>query len=87
VPLDQADAKYLGLDTAPATDSDSTAIIDNITLGQARMMTGDIGMESWQKRVARKTTIARNKFGSNLQIMTGDMGGQAAADFNKSFWS
>jgi hypothetical protein len=87
VPLVQADVKSLGLDTAPATDSDSTTIIDNITLGQARIMTGDIGMESWQKRVARKTTIAGNRFGSNAQIVTGDMGGQAAADFNKNFWS
>ena len=86
MPLDQADVKALGLDTAPATDSDSVTIVDNLTLGQARIMTGNIGLESWQKRVTRKTTITRNEFRGDVRIMGGDVGGQAAADFNKSFW-
>jgi hypothetical protein len=50
-------------------------------------MAGDISVESWQKRATRKTTIARNKFGGDVRVMTGDMGGQAAVDFNMSFWN
>jgi hypothetical protein len=50
-------------------------------------MTGDIGVESWQKRARRKTTISKNKFGVDARIVTGDMGGQAAATFNDSFWN
>jgi hypothetical protein len=63
VPLNQADIKALSLDATPATtavdatdaDLDSTAIVDNITVGQARIiMTGDIGIEAWQKKATRK---------------------------------
>ncbi|CZR65953.1 uncharacterized protein PAC_15853 [Phialocephala subalpina] len=94
VPLDQADIEALGLDAAletaaddaTVTESDSTTIVDNITLGQARIMTGDIGVESWQRRVTRRTIIAKNKFGGDVRIVTGDMGGKAAATFNESFW-
>lgn len=87
MPLDQADIKALRLDTVPGTESDSTTIVDNITLGQARIMTGDIGMESWQKRATRKTTIVKNRFEGDVRIMTGDMGKEAAATFNESFWN
>jgi len=48
-------------------------------------MTGDISVETWQKRVTQKETIARNRFGGDVQIATSDMGRQAAADFNENF--
>lgn len=71
----------------PSVSSDETSIIDNITLGQARVMTGDIGVQEWHRRAARKTTIKGNEFGSDVRIMTGDQGGDAAAKFNESFWT
>jgi hypothetical protein len=49
-------------------------------------MTGNIGVEGWQKMAGRKTTIANNQFGHDVRIMTGDMGGEAAKGFNDSFW-
>lgn len=94
VRLNQADVTALGLDAAStiaaddatSTYSDSTTIIDNITVGQARIMTGDIGVETWRKKVTQKVTIARNYFGGDVRITTGDMGGQAATTFNENFW-
>ncbi|RKK79232.1 hypothetical protein BFJ68_g17606 [Fusarium oxysporum] len=91
--LDTSDAKRLGLDdpqaaTTPdsaATDTDQTSIYDNITLGQARIMTGDVGMENWRRVVGRKTTIARNKFGNGTVMITGDVGGEAAKSFYENF--
>lgn len=71
-------------DTTSITD---TSIYNNITLGQARMMTGNVGVEEWQRMAGRKTTIAHNRFGNDIRIMTGDVGGQAAAGFNKNFWN
>ena len=50
-------------------------------------MTGDIGVETWRKRVTRKVTIARNRFGADLRITTGNIGGQAAVNFNENFWN
>jgi hypothetical protein len=70
-----------------ATDPDETAIYDNVTLGQARIMTGSVGVENWCKVAKRKTTIAHNKFGQDVRIMTGDQGGEAAARFNDNFWN
>ena len=86
--------KALGLNAAPdtapddaaAANSDTTTIVDNITIGQARIMTGDIGVETWRKKVTRKVTIKGNMFGSDIRITTGNMGGQAAANFNENFW-
>jgi hypothetical protein len=74
--------KALGLDATPTTaaedatdaDLDSTTIVDNITVGQARIMTGDIGVEAWQKKATRKVNIVRNKFGGDVRITTGNMG-------------
>jgi hypothetical protein len=62
VPLNQADIKTPGLDATPATaaedatdaDLDSITIVDNITVGQARIMTGNIGVEAWLKEATRK---------------------------------
>jgi hypothetical protein len=50
-------------------------------------MTGDIGVEAWQKKATRKVIIARNKFGGDVRITTGNIGGQAATNFNDSFWN
>jgi hypothetical protein len=93
--LDEVDIKTPRLNAVPnmvaenanVINLDSATIINNITIGKARIMTGDIGGERRQARIARKTTIAKNKFGGDVQIMTGNMNGQAAADFNENFWN
>jgi hypothetical protein len=61
-------------------------IYNNITFGQARIMTGNVGVEYWRRIAGRKVTIANNKFGQDVRIMTGDQGGDAAKSFNDNFW-
>ncbi|KAH8747740.1 hypothetical protein F5883DRAFT_436983, partial [Diaporthe sp. PMI_573] len=95
VQLDASDVENLGLARqqpaattgAASADADGTSIYDNITLGQARIMTGDVGVDNWHRAARRKTTIAHNRFGQDVRIMTGDQGGEAAKSFNESFWS
>ena len=95
VPLDTSDLETLRLvdehhDTKPGRAEPGigeTLIYDNITVGQARIMTGNVGVENWRKTAGRKTTIAKNKFGQEVRIMTGDQGGEAAKGFNESFWN
>jgi len=60
-------------------------IYDNITVGQARIMTGDVGAEHWHQ-LARRTTIAHNKFGQDVRIMTGNVGAEASKEFMSNFW-
>jgi len=50
-------------------------------------MTGNIGIENWQRVAGRTTTIAHNRFEADVKIMTGDQGGEAAARFNDNFWA
>jgi len=74
ITLDVSDAESLGLasrqgtatHSTATTDTDETSIYDNITLDQARIMTGNVGGENWQRVARRKTTIAHNKFGKRL---------------------
>ena len=82
--VDQKSARTCG---AASTDVDETLIYDNITVGQARIMTGNVGVENWARTAGRKTTIANNKFGQDVRIMTGDQGGDAAKSFNDNFWN
>ena len=49
-------------------------------------MTGNIREEIWYQRAAHKTTISHNKFGDGLSMVTGNMTGKAAEDFNNKFW-
>jgi hypothetical protein len=50
-------------------------------------MTGDVGVEEWQRATRRKTTIAHNRFGKDVRIMTGNVGGEAANSFfDSGFW-
>ncbi|KAI7759181.1 hypothetical protein LZL87_014399 [Fusarium oxysporum] len=93
IAVDAADVLAIGMaapdDTTSMNSSNEareTNIYGNVTLGQARIMTGNIGVEGWQKIAGRKTTIANNQFGHDLRIITGDMGGEAARGFNDSFW-
>ena len=80
VPLDPSDLESLRLvdshhDIKPGRAEPGigeTLIYDNITVGQARIMTGNVGVENWYRIARRKTTIARNKFGQDLRIMTGE---------------
>ena len=72
---------------AVAANVDETLIYDNITVGQARIMTGNVGVENWRRIAGRKVTIANNKFGQDVRIMTGDQGSDAAKSFNDSFWN
>jgi len=94
ITLDGSDAESLGLASrpgtathnTPTTDTDETSIYDNITLDQARIMTGNVGCENWQRAARRKTTIAHNKFGKETAIITGDVGGEAAKSFYENFF-
>ncbi|KAI7758840.1 hypothetical protein LZL87_013823 [Fusarium oxysporum] len=93
IAVDTADVLAIGMsapDDTPSMDSSNEAretnIYGNVTLGQARIMTGNIGVEGWQNMAGRKTTIANNHFGHDVRIITGDMGGEAARGFNESFW-
>ncbi|KAL9573930.1 hypothetical protein ACKAV7_001922 [Fusarium commune] len=93
IPVNAADMLAMGMSAPDNTTSMSssnevreTNIYGNVTLGQARIMTGNIGVEGWQKMAGRKTTIANNQFGHDVRIITGDMGGEAARGFNDSFW-
>ncbi|OAQ91532.1 hypothetical protein VFPFJ_03272 [Purpureocillium lilacinum] len=86
IPLDTSGTREPGLGSS-ATDTGETSIYDNVTLGQARIMTGDIGMDNWQRVSKRKTTIARNRFEGDVRIVTGDIGGESAARFNETFWN
>ena len=49
-------------------------------------MTGNVGVENWRRIVGRKVTIANNKFGQDVRIMTGNQGGDAAKSFKDNFW-
>jgi len=49
-------------------------------------MTGNVGVENWRRAAKRKITIANNKFGQDVRIMTGDQSGDAAKSFNDNFW-
>jgi hypothetical protein len=60
-------------------------IYDNITLGQARIMTGDVGVEPWQ-RASKSSIISHNKFGQDLRLMTGSVGAEASREFMANFW-
>jgi hypothetical protein len=93
VPVNTSDVLAIGVsapDDATSMNSSNetveTNIYGNVTLGQARIMTGNIGVEGWHKMAGRKTTIANNQFGHDVRIITGDMGGEAARGFNESFW-
>jgi hypothetical protein len=95
ITLDTSDEESLGLTgrqdaashgTAP-TNTDETSIYENITLGQARIMTGDVGVENWQRVAVRKTTINHNIFGDETVIITGDVGGKAAESFYENFFN
>ena len=95
ITLGVREAEELGL-TGPQRDatrdaatakSDETSIYGNTMSGQARIMTGNIGVENWQRVPGRKTTIANNQFGNDVRIMTGDQGGPAAERFNDNFWN
>ncbi|RKL04137.1 hypothetical protein BFJ70_g17222 [Fusarium oxysporum] len=92
IAVDTADVLTIGIsapdDTTSMNSSNEareTNIYGNVTLGQARIMTGNIGVEGWQKMAGRKTTIANNQFGHDVRIITSDIGGEAAAGFNDSF--
>jgi hydrogenase maturation factor len=85
--LHLVDQKRSRIGGAAATDEDETLIYDNITFGQARIMTGNVGVENWRIIARRKVTIANNKFGHDVRIMTGDQGGDAAKGFNDNFWN
>jgi hypothetical protein len=84
--LHLVDQKSAGTYGATATDVDEILIHDNIAVGQVLIMRGNVGIENWRRTAGRKTTIAKNKFGQDVRIMTGDQGGDAAKGFNDNFW-
>lgn len=84
--LEMPSARVAADEPAANDEAAQTDIHDNVTLGQSLITTGNVGVEAWHKAAARKTTIANNRFGADSRIMTGDLGGEAAARFNDSFW-
>lgn len=88
----------LGLSDQPqpsdARDSDprgqdvpehNSRVYGNITLDQARIMTGDVGIERWQT-ISRVNEVAFNRFGKDTRVMTGNVGPGAASAFMENFW-
>lgn len=74
-------------EVTPGAASDvQTDIYANVTLDQARIMTGDVGVEEWQQRTSRRTAIYDNTFGTGARIMAGNVGGAAAKAFMENFW-
>ncbi|KAK6866233.1 hypothetical protein PG995_002761 [Apiospora arundinis] len=65
-----------GSDPNPAQDAtpDEVLIYGNVTQGQDRIMTGDVGVQEWRKRSSRKTKVVNNTFGPGLRLMTGNAG-------------
>lgn len=63
----------------------NSRVYGNITLNQARIMTGDVGVEKWQT-VSRVNEVAFNKFGKEARVMTGNVGSEAASAFMENFW-
>lgn len=94
IPLQTSDLQSLAVmpsvQSTPGISNDctrETLIMDNITRGQAHVMTGDVGVSNWDTRASRKATVKGNVFGGGLKLMTGDMGGKSAENFNENFWS
>lgn len=63
----------------------NSRIYGNITLDQARIMTGDVGVGNWQA-ISRVNEVASNRFGKDTRIMTGNVGPEAASAFMENFW-
>lgn len=95
MPLDHADIQALGLEdntarTEPGPNTSRTILSYNFVDGKASIMEGDVGMERCQREVsqrAQRTRIERNTFKGEVRIMTGDMSGEAAENFNENFWN
>ncbi|KAK2922404.1 hypothetical protein FoTM2_017760 [Fusarium oxysporum f. sp. vasinfectum] len=90
--VNTADVLAIGMsapDDTPSMNSYNetrdTNIYRNVALGKTRIMTGNVGVEGWQKMAGHKTTITNNRFGHDVGIITGDMGGEAARGLNQSF--
>lgn len=60
---------------------------DNITLGRARVVTGNIGSSGWEQMGKKNIAINRNQFSGDLHMLAGDVQGQAATGFfHSKFW-
>ncbi|KAG8162431.1 hypothetical protein KVR01_008196 [Diaporthe batatas] len=69
----------------PSVPEQNSRIYGNITLDQARIMTGDVGAGNWQS-ISRVNEVANNRFGKDTRIMTGSVGPEAASAFMENFW-
>ncbi|KAK7987475.1 hypothetical protein PG989_007790 [Apiospora arundinis] len=63
-----------------ATPDVYNEIYDNITIDQARVITGDIGVQEWQKKTetTRRNIIRNNNMKDKSFLLTGNVGGDAA---------
>lgn len=60
---------------------------ENVTLGKARIATGDIGC-SGSERPGKSVGVNRNQFAGDLRMMIGDVQGSPSTGFfNSKFWS
>lgn len=87
IPAPETGASEDAEDTSAPSGTRDAQIYNNKTLGNPKFMTGDIGIEKWQRVANRKTRISDNSFGHNARVLTGDIGGEAAKDFSASFWN
>ncbi|KAK8019186.1 hypothetical protein PG990_004324 [Apiospora arundinis] len=69
--------------TQKATPDVYNEIYNNITIDQARVITGDIGVQEWLKKIetTRRNIIRNNNMKGKSFILTGNVGGDAAKTF------
>lgn len=46
---------------------------DNITLDQASIIMGNVGVQNWEHTAQVKATISGNKFGNNFSMVVGNL--------------
>ncbi|PGH26859.1 hypothetical protein AJ80_01440 [Polytolypa hystricis UAMH7299] len=66
---------------------DSITFTSNTILGAAKVMIGNVGMDGEAKAPKREIKVTGNTFHGDLHLVSGDMGGKAAENFNQFFWS
>lgn len=49
---------------------------DNVTLDQARVIMGNVGVQNWEHTARMKVNISGNKFGNNLSLTVGNVDGE-----------
>ncbi|KAK1138277.1 hypothetical protein N8T08_003059, partial [Aspergillus melleus] len=77
--LKPEDMKALGLQTeglrdrSPDTKRDPVEVtfVENVTLDQARIMFGIVGVQDWQRAAGVKANVRGNQFGNEMKFFAG----------------